>query len=137
MSLIWITHDLGVVAGLADRVIVMYSGYIVEESSVDELYANPLHPYAYLLLQSLPRMDMPPGYELESIKGLPPDLIDLPPACPFAERCPFVRDICRQHNPPLFEIEPGHKAACWVDMKTNEVREGMVAEYLAEIEMAA
>ena len=137
MSLIWITHDLGVVAGLADRVIVMYAGYIVEEAIVDELYATPLHPYTFLLLQSLPRMDEAPGRELESIKGLPPDLIDLPPACPFAERCPYVRDICRQHNPPLYEIEPGHKAACWVDLKTDQIREDMVADYMAEVGKAA
>jgi oligopeptide/dipeptide ABC transporter ATP-binding protein len=137
MSLIWITHDLGVVAGLADRVIVMYAGYIVEQATVDALYANPLHPYAYLLLQSLPRMDEPPGRQLESIEGLPPDLIDLPPACPFAERCPWVKDFCRQHNPPLHEFEPGHKAACWVDIKTGELREDMVSDYLAEVGKAA
>jgi oligopeptide transport system ATP-binding protein len=137
MSLIWITHDLGVVAGLADRVIVMYAGYIVEEAKVEELYGNPLHPYAYLLLQSLPRMDEEPGAALESIQGLPPDLIDLPPACPFAERCPFVKDLCLQYNPPLFEIEPGHKSACWVDMETGELREEMVAEYMAQVGKAA
>jgi oligopeptide transport system ATP-binding protein len=137
MSLIWITHDLGVVAGLADRVIVMYAGYIVETAAVDELYGNPTHPYTFLLLQSLPRMDEAPGTALESIKGLPPDLIDLPPACPFAERCPYVKDFCRQYNPPLYEVQPGHKAACWVDMETNELREDMVAEYMAQIGKAA
>ncbi len=137
MSLIWITHDLGVVAGLADRVLVMYAGHIVEEATVDDLYANPIHPYAHLLLRSLPRMDEPPGRELESIEGLPPDLIDLPPACPFAARCPWVKDFCRQHNPPLYEIEPGHKAACWVDIETGELREDMVSEHLAEVGKAA
>ncbi|MGA9531726.1 MAG: ABC transporter ATP-binding protein [Anaerolineales bacterium] len=137
MSLIWITHDLGVVAGLADRVIVMYAGYIVEEAAVYELYDNPVHPYTFLLLKSLPRMDEEPGTELESIKGLPPDLIDLPPACPFAARCPYVKDFCRQYNPPLYEIKPGHKAACWVDRETNELREDMVAEYMAQIGKAA
>ena len=133
MSLIWITHDLGVVAGLADRVIVMYAGYIVEMATVEELYDNPLHPYAYLLLQSLPRMDMAAGSELESIEGLPPDLIDLPAGCPFADRCPFVQDICRREMPPLYEFEPGHKAACWVDIESGEVREEMVADYMAQV----
>lgn len=132
MSLIWITHDLGVVAGLADRVLVMYAGYIVEEAEVEELYENPQHPYAYLLLQSLPRMDMAAGSELESIEGLPPDLIDLPAGCPFAARCPYVKDLCRRENPPLYEIEPGHRAACWVDLDTGEVREDMLADYMAQ-----
>ncbi len=133
MSLIWITHDLGVVAGIADRVLVMYAGYIVEEASVDDLYGDALHPYTHLLLRSLPRMDEPPGRELASIEGLPPDLIDLPPACPFTERCPYVTDVCRLHNPPLYELAPNHKAACWVDFKSgdSEVREDMLADYMA------
>lgn len=137
MSMIWITHDLGVVAGIAERVLVMYAGYVVEDAQVDELYDNPLHPYTYLLLQSLPHMERPPGEELASIEGLPPDLIELPPACPFTARCPFVRDICHQHNPPLFELKPGHKAACWVDMEKDEVRTDLVEEYLGQVEMAA
>jgi oligopeptide transport system ATP-binding protein len=122
MALIWITHDLGVVAGLADRVIVMYAGYIVEEALVDELYGDARHPYTAALLRSLPRMDGSPGEELATIDGLPPDLISLPQGCPFAPRCGFVKEICRQENPPLEEISHGHKIACWVNINTGELR---------------
>jgi len=122
MALIWITHDLGVVAGLADRVVVMYAGYIVESASVDELYGQPRHPYTAALLRSLPRMDGSVGEDLESIKGLPPDLIQLPTGCPFAARCTFVQDKCRTENPPLEEISPEHKIACWIDVDTGEFR---------------
>jgi oligopeptide transport system ATP-binding protein len=121
MSLIWITHDLGIVAGLADRVIVMYAGFIVEEAPVYELYGNPSHPYTLSLLKSLPRMDGSPGEKLSTIEGLPPDLINLPKGCPFAERCTFVREKCKV-NPPLVETKPGHRIACWVDVKTGELR---------------
>ncbi len=122
MALIWITHDLGVVAGLADRVFVMYAGFIVEEATVGELYGNPRHPYTFALLRSLPSLAGKPGDPLESIEGLPPDLIQLPTGCPFAARCAFVKDVCRVDLPPLDEIEPGHKIACWVDVDTGELR---------------
>ncbi len=122
MALIWITHDLGVVAGLADRVIVMYAGFIVEEALVDELYGDPRHPYTAALLRSLPRMDGSVGEELATIDGLPPDLISLPVGCPFAPRCAFVKDICREKNPPLEEISHGHRIACWVDVNTGGLR---------------
>lgn len=128
MSLIWITHDLGVVAGLADRVLVMYAGFIVEDSRVADLYDHPLHPYTALLLRSLPRMDKDQEGKLEAIQGMPPDLVDLPKGCPFASRCPFVQDVCREHNPPLYRIEAQHSAACWVDMSTNALRHDMLAE---------
>jgi oligopeptide/dipeptide ABC transporter ATP-binding protein len=122
MALIWITHDLGVVAGLADRVIVMYAGFIVEQGGVEEIYANPSHPYTRALLRSLPRMDGSIGEHLESIEGLPPDLIKLPVGCPFAARCTYVVEKCRQENPRLEEIEHGHAIACWVDVSTGELR---------------
>jgi len=122
MALIWITHDLGVVAGLAERVVVMYAGFFVEIALVDELYGNPRHPYTAALLRSLPRMDGSVGEELESIEGLPPDLIALPKGCPFAARCNFVKDICRQKNPGLETISPDHQIACWVDVGTGELR---------------
>ena len=121
MSLIWITHDLGIIAGLADRVLVMYAGFIVEEAEVDELYGNPRHPYTKALLRSLPRMDGSVGEELESIEGLPPDLIALPRGCPFAARCTYTVEKCKE-NPPLLEIAPGHKIACWIDVDTGEIR---------------
>jgi oligopeptide transport system ATP-binding protein len=114
MSLIWITHDLGIVAGLANRVIVMYSGYIVEEAPVKELFAHPSHPYTRALLRSLPNIKGSTGTKLETIEGLPPDLVNLPKGCPFAPRCSFVVDKCREMNPVLEQISPGHKAACWV-----------------------
>ena len=99
MAIIWITHDLGVVAGLADRVIVMYAGYIVEEAPVKELYANPRHPYTLGLLGSLPRLDETRAHRLTSIEGLPPDLIDLPQGCPFMPRCAYRIEQCMTENP--------------------------------------
>ena len=116
MAIIWITHDLGVVAGLADRMIVMYAGFIVEEAAVKELYANPRHPYTLGLLGSLPRLDEDRPERLRSIEGLPPDLIDLPPGCPFYARCTFRIERCQRENPPLESVGPNHKAACWVDV---------------------
>jgi oligopeptide transport system ATP-binding protein len=116
MAIIWITHDLGVVAGLADRVIVMYAGFIVEEAQVKDLYANPRHPYTLGLLGSLPRLDETRTHRLTSIEGLPPDLIDLPKGCPFYARCRYHIDICAVDNPKLAPIAPGHKVACHVDV---------------------
>ncbi len=122
MALIWITHDLGVVAGLAERVIVMYAGFIVEDAQIDDLYANPRHPYTAALLRSLPRMDGSPGEKLETIDGLPPDLIQLPQGCPFADRCAFAKEICWQQNPVLEEVGADHRVACWVNVDTGELR---------------
>jgi oligopeptide transport system ATP-binding protein len=122
MSLIWITHDLGVVAGLAERVIVMYAGFIVEEAPVVELYGNPRHPYTMGLLKSLPRINSGPGESLDSIEGLPPDLLDMPNGCPFAPRCTLVKDVCHRQNPRAEEISTGHRLACWVDVETGELR---------------
>jgi oligopeptide transport system ATP-binding protein len=116
MAIIWITHDLGVVAGLADRMIVMYAGFIVEESAVKELYSNPRHPYTLGLLGSLPRLDEERPSRLRSIEGLPPDLIDLPPGCPFYARCSYRIERCQQENPPLETVGPHHRVACWVDV---------------------
>jgi oligopeptide transport system ATP-binding protein len=127
MAIIWITHDLGVVAGLADRVIVMYAGFIVEEAQVRELYANPRHPYTLGLLGSLPRLDESRSHRLTSIEGLPPDLIDLPKGCPFYARCKYRLDICAVDNPMLAPIAPGHKVACHQDITkaTPTVVEGV------------
>jgi len=116
MAIIWITHDLGVVAGLAQRVIVMYAGYIVEEAPVKELYANPRHPYTVGLLGSLPRLDEARARRLTSIEGLPPDLIDLPKGCPFYPRCKYRIEQCAVENPHLQPVGPGHTIACWVDI---------------------
>jgi oligopeptide/dipeptide ABC transporter ATP-binding protein len=122
MALIWITHDLGVVAGLAERVIVMYAGFVVEDAKIDELYGNPLHPYTLALLKSLPRLDGLHGDTLSTIEGLPPSLLECPKCCPFEPRCEFAVEKCREINPLLEEIEPGHRIACWVDVKTGKLR---------------
>jgi oligopeptide transport system ATP-binding protein len=120
MAIIWITHDLGVVAGLADRVIVMYAGYVVEEAPVKQLYLDPRHPYTIGLLSSLPRLDAERPEELKSIEGLPPDLIDLPKGCPFYDRCNYRIDVCAREMPPLKTVGVGHKVACHVDVTTAQ-----------------
>ena len=122
MALIWITHDLGVVAGMAERVIVMYAGFVVEDAKVDDLYANPLHPYTLALLKSLPRLDERSDESLSTIEGLPPSLLECPKCCPFEPRCEYAKPKCKEMNPPLEEVGPGHKIACWVDIKTGELR---------------
>jgi len=122
MAIVWITHDLGVVAGLAERVIVMYAGYIVEEASVKEVYGDPRHPYTLGLLGSIPRLDEGRKEKLTPIEGLPPDLIDPPPNCPFAPRCRFRIDRCLEENPSLAPVGPGHRIACWVDVQTGGAR---------------
>ena len=122
MTVIWITHDLGVVANLAHRVLVMYGGFIIEESPVKELYANPSHPYTIGLLGSLPRIDETERQRLFSIEGMPPVLYQKPNVCPFAPRCKWVMDRCWKENPLLSEIAPEHRVACWVDVKTGKER---------------
>jgi oligopeptide transport system ATP-binding protein len=114
MGLVLITHDLGVVAEVADRIAVMYAGRIVEQADVVELFRAPAHPYTAALMDSLPRLDLK-GQTLETIKGLPPSLLDIPPGCPFHPRC-FLsqgRMRCREEVPPLRELgADGHLAAC-------------------------
>jgi oligopeptide transport system ATP-binding protein len=104
---------MGVVAGMADRIQVMYAGHIVETSSTEEIFANPRHPYTVGLMKSIPRLDAATKEKLEPIRGLPPDLIDLPDMCPFVPRCNYAREKCEQKNPPLLEVAPGHYSACW------------------------
>ena len=116
MAIIWITHDLGVVAGLADRMMVMYAGHAVEEAPVKDVYGDPRHPYTIGLLGSLPRLDEIRDEKLASIEGLPPDLIDLPPGCPFEPRCVYAIDRCREETPQLEPVAPRHRIACWVDV---------------------
>jgi oligopeptide transport system ATP-binding protein len=122
MAIIWITHDLGVVAGMADRVIVMYAGYIVEEADVNDLYDAPSHPYTLALLAALPRVDRRRDQRLKSIPGAPPNLLVEPRGCPFAPRCEFVIEKCRTENPTLMNVGPKHASACWVDVKTGAPR---------------
>jgi oligopeptide transport system ATP-binding protein len=116
MAVIVITHDLGVVAGMADRVQVMYAGRVIEEGPTGQIFADPRMPYTIGLLQSIPRLDEQRGHRLEPIRGLPPDLIDLPAVCPFAPRCDFVQDACYQQTPPLRPVAPQQRAACLFDV---------------------
>ncbi len=111
MGLILITHDLGVVADVADRIAVMYAGRLVETADVHELYASPAHPYTRGLLESIPRLDQK-GQTLAAIGGLPPNLLRIPPGCPFNPRCRMARDICRTDRPELREVVPGRFSAC-------------------------
>jgi len=122
MAIIWISHDLGVVAGLAQRVIVMYGGYIIEEAAVNELYANPSHPYTIGLIGSLPRVDKGENSKLVSIDGVPPLLLEKPTHCPFAPRCKWVMERCWKENPVLETVAPEHRVACWVDVKKEGPR---------------
>jgi len=119
MAVIWITHDLGVVAGLAKRVNVMYAGSLIETGPVKLIYGNPRHPYTVGLLGSLPRLDEKPGAKLYSIEGEPPDLVDLQPGCPFYVRCTYAVDRCQHDTPILEPIEPGHLVACWEKEKVR------------------
>jgi oligopeptide transport system ATP-binding protein len=112
-GVILVTHSMGVVAGMADRIQVMYAGHIVETASTEEIFANPRHPYTVGLLKSIPRLDATRKEKLEPIRGLPPDLIDLPDMCPFVPRCNYARERCEQKNPPLLQVNSGHWAACW------------------------
>ncbi|MFF7334550.1 ABC transporter ATP-binding protein [Streptomyces sp. NPDC090306] len=111
MGLILITHDLGVVADVADRIAVMYAGRIVESAPVHDIYKAPAHPYTKGLLDSIPRLDQK-GQDLYAIKGLPPNLLHIPKGCSFHPRCPMAQDICRSVDPPLAEVAEGRRSAC-------------------------
>jgi oligopeptide/dipeptide ABC transporter ATP-binding protein len=114
-AMILITHDLGVVAGIADRVLVMYAGKPVEIGEVDDIYYHTRMPYTKGLLNSIPRLDDPSGESLKPIPGAPPSLVNLPPGCPFVPRCPYRIDICDDVEPELLQVDGlGHRAACHV-----------------------
>ncbi len=115
MAMILITHDLGVVAGMADRVNVMYAGRIVEEGSTEAIFAHPRMPYTMGLLQSVPRLDRPDDTRLVPIPGLPPAGSAGPARCSFVPRCAFAADVCRQAAPTLRTVGEGHRVACWFD----------------------
>ena len=122
MAVIWITHDLGVVAGSVDKVIVMYAGQIVETAPLKEFYANPRHPYSIGLLMSLPRLDAETHEKLISIEGLPPNLINMPDCCPSVNRCKNVIEKCKHKNPPLRNVSESPLIACWVDVPQKEIQ---------------
>jgi oligopeptide transport system ATP-binding protein len=122
-AVLLITHDLGIAAGMCDRVNVMYAGRIVETGAVDALFEHPRMPYTWGLLDSLPRLDDVRGERLRTIEGLPPLLIDVPDACRFSPRCAYSRDACREHEPSLTErAEPGHVARCWATQADGWIR---------------
>jgi oligopeptide transport system ATP-binding protein len=115
MGLILITHDLGVVANVADRIAVMYAGRLMETAPVPPLYSQPRHPYTMGLLASVPRLDSKLGETLPAIGGLPPNLLAMPGGCPFNPRCRFAIDVCRQGDPPALTAlaDPSRLVACW------------------------
>jgi oligopeptide transport system ATP-binding protein len=122
MGLILITHDMGVVADVADRISIMYAGRIIEEALVRDIYATPAHPYTKGLLESIPRVDLK-GQQLSAIKGLPPALTMIPPGCSFNPRCRYVQDVCRvDPPPPLYPVSPTRTSAChfWKEVKGDE-----------------
>jgi len=114
-AVVMITHDLGVVAGLCERVMVMYGGRVVERGGIRDIFYRPQHPYTMGLLQSMPRLDEARPAELATIAGQPPNLQNLPPGCPYQERCPFVFDTCRTVVPPLRPAGEGQEKACHLE----------------------
>ncbi|GIH04401.1 ABC transporter ATP-binding protein [Rhizocola hellebori] len=122
MGMILITHDMGVVADVADRINIMYAGRIVEKAPVYDIYAKPSHPYTKALLESIPRVDLK-GQQLNVIRGLPPNLTRIPAGCAFNPRCRYVRDACKVDPiPPLYEIKPGISSAChfWKEVRGDD-----------------
>jgi oligopeptide/dipeptide ABC transporter ATP-binding protein len=119
-ALILITHDLGVVAGMCERVNVMYAGMFMETGSAAKLFSQPRHPYTVGLLQSIPRLDAARGERLNPIEGIPRDMLSAPQACPFQPRCRYEVELSRKEVPPLVEIEPGHKVACFNPVPVEE-----------------
>lgn len=113
-TIILITHDLGVVASVADRIVVMYSGKIMEKGNCDDVFYDQKHPYTWALLNAAPNLELENKQTLVAIEGTPPDLIDPPAGCPFAARCPHCMQICTEEFPPEYEFGDGHVAACWL-----------------------
>ena len=113
-AIILITHDLGVIAGMADRVAVMYSGHVVEEGTRRHIFYHPAHPYTQGLLKSVPNPDNLTKERLVPIKGQPPDLLNPPKGCPYALRCPKAMRVCLQYPPETQFVEEGHSVACWL-----------------------
>lgn len=113
-SVILITHDLGVVANIAQRIAVMYSGIIVEQGSCSDIFYRPRHPYTWALIRSVPRLDLKNKQTLASIPGTPPDLLNPPVGCPFCTRCSYCMEICKEAMPERTDFGGGHTAACWL-----------------------
>jgi oligopeptide transport system ATP-binding protein len=135
MAIIWITHDLGVIAGMVEKVVVMYAGFIIELAPIRSLYKETAHPYTLGLLESLPKVDAARKERLIPIKGLPPDLLKEPTRCPFAPRCRYAIDRCWEENPTLKAVAQDHYAACW---RAEEIFDGLrIVDYSTEVEHAA
>jgi oligopeptide transport system ATP-binding protein len=126
MAVIWITHDLGVIARLAKWINVMYAGYIVERGPIARIFKNPSHPYTIGLLGSLPGLDVTSDQDLNYVEGAPPDMIRLPPGCPFVPRCAYRTGQCSTARPELIDVETDHLAACW-NLAQVRRREGVDA----------
>ncbi|MDC0763364.1 ABC transporter ATP-binding protein [Brevibacillus sp. AG] len=128
LSVVIITHDLGVVAEIAHRMVVMYAGMVVETGTVEDVFANPRHPYTWGLMRSLPRLDEGEKQRLVPIEGSPPDLFNPPVGCPFAARCDFAMEICEQQMPVTSEFGRGHQAVCWLhDPRAPRIEELVAA----------
>ncbi|MBO6716925.1 MAG: ABC transporter ATP-binding protein [Rhizobiaceae bacterium] len=123
MAIIWVTHDLGVAAGIADRIMVMYGGQVVEQAPIGELFEHPRHPYTQALLESLPGRHQA-NERLRSISGQPPLLMKDPDFCPFAPRCRHAFDKCRAEDPPLLRVNGSHDVACWLESAHAEAPNG-------------
>ncbi len=121
MAIMMITHDLGVIAEISDRVAVMYAGKIVEYTDVKTLFANPKHPYTWGLMHSIPRLDKEVE-KLSAIPGIVPSPLNFPPGCKYNTRCPLADEKCRTEEAPLVEVEPGHKVRCWHQEKLEELK---------------
>lgn len=121
MSIVLITHDLGIVSDICDKIIIMYGGEIMEYGPIEALYSSPSHPYTKGLINSLPKIDEEVGAQLTPIEGSPVDLMHPPAGCPFAPRCDKCMKVCLTEKPPYFEMEPDHYSACWLhyDRKGN------------------
>ena len=138
MALVLVTHDLGVVAGRTDDVIVMYAGQVVEQAPTTTLFADMRMPYTEALLRSIPKIADPSHTRLHTIPGRPPDLVDVPRGCRFAARCAYVQDRCRTEMPPLVDAPtPGHKYRCWFPVGTPEGTSALARNLAAGVEAAA
>jgi oligopeptide/dipeptide ABC transporter ATP-binding protein len=142
MGVVFVTHDLALVAKMADKVCVMYAGEVVEAGTLDQIFYDPQHPYTWGLLGSLPRLDTDSQERLTPITGSPPSLLNLPPGCPFQPRCPMARDRCREEEPPLYATDGyDHLAAChfWEelqgDVKAADVFTTTSVDDIAEVDL--
>jgi oligopeptide transport system ATP-binding protein len=135
MAVMLITHDMGVVSNMAERIAVFYAGQVVEEGAAEGVFERPAHPYTVALLRSRPRLDLNRDQSLLSIPGTPPDLFAPPAGCGFASRCGLAMTICRRQAPPFFPLAEGHKAACWLHHERSRSRHGAATRERLEREV--